>query len=213
LWNNGFAGPAIGNLCPGVYTATVTDADGCQQMQIVQIMEPNPLTMSNSNVTNDVSNTGTGSITVMLNGGTMPYSYAWTRNGLPFSTTQNLFGLFSGQYALVVTDARGCTFSSAVFTISTSSVATSTPEDQYQWLLYPNPAQAEVFLKLEEVGGKEIHVSIFDASGRLVLDQDAATLNNDLLRIDLSDIPDGMLLVRITNEKGSFSKMLLKVKG
>lgn len=213
LWNNGFAGPAIGNLCPGVYTATVTDADGCQQMQIVQIMEPNPLILSNSNVINDASNSGTGSITVAINGGTMPYTYAWTRNGQPFSATQNLFGLFSGQYVLLVTDARGCTFSTPAFTISTSSVATSTPEDQYQWLLYPNPAQAEVFLKLEEVAGMETHVSIFDASGRLVLDQDATKLNNDLLRIDLSNIPDGMLLVRITNEKGSFSKMLLKLKG
>ncbi len=168
--------------------------------------------MSNSNVVNDASNSGTGSITVAINGGAMPYTYAWTRNGLPFSTTQNLFGLFTGEYVLVVTDARGCTFTSAAFTISTSSVATATPEDPFQWLMYPNPAQAEVFLKMEEITGMETQVSIFDASGRLVLEQNATTLNNNLLRIDLSNIPDGMLLLRITNERGSFSKMLLKLK-
>jgi hypothetical protein len=46
----------------------------------------------------------TGKITETSNGGTPPYTYAWS-NG---TTTANDYGLAAGNYALTVTDAGGC---------------------------------------------------------------------------------------------------------
>jgi hypothetical protein len=209
LWSNGAVGPVIANLCAGAYMATVTDADGCPQVQAIQVSQPAPISIGSSNISHDIMHTGVGNITISMTGGTMPYTYSWTLDGQFFSNSQNLFGLFMGEYVLVVTDSRGCTFTSAAFIVS-SSVATTAPGDKIEWLLYPNPAQAEVFLKMETLEGLDTQLSIFDASGRLLLDQAISAGNDSAVRIDLSDFPDGMLLVRLTNELGSFSKMLLK---
>jgi SprB repeat/HYR domain/Secretion system C-terminal sorting domain len=208
LWSNGGAGPAIGNLCPGSYSATITDGDGCLQTQTLQITEPNPLLISAFVVNNDVGNVGSGSILVVVTGGTPPYSFTWSRNGQYFASAQNLFGLFSGQYALVITDANSCMFSSSVFTVS-NPVATSEPENNFKWQVFPNPAQSEVFIKMEETTGNS-QLSIFDASGKLLLEQDVTPVNGSTVRIDLSGLPDGMLQIRLDNDLGVFSKRLVK---
>ncbi len=208
LWNNGSAGPAIGNLCPGNYTATITDGDGCQQMQTVQITEPNPLLISSFVVNNDVGNIGSGSILVSVTGGTAPYTYQWKKDGQYFASSQNLIGLFPGQYSLVITDANSCMFMSTVFTVS-NSVATTEPARNFQWQVFPNPAQSEVFIKTGEDAGNS-RLSIFDASGKLLLEQDATAINGATIRVDLSGLPDGILLVRLANELGIFSKRVVK---
>ena len=209
VWNNGGAGPAIGNLCPGAYMATVTDGDGCQQIQSAQVTQPDPLLLSSFVVHNDPGNAGTGSINIVVQGGMMPYTYNWMRNGQSFASTQNLFSLFVGQYAVVVTDANGCTYTSIFFNVN-NAVATTEPENNFQWSVFPNPAQTEVFLKMDAAEAGNARVSIFDSSGRLLLEQDATPINNSSGRIDLSGLPDGMLLLRLANDQGIFSKRLVK---
>lgn len=208
LWNNGGAGPTIGNLCSGNYFATVTDGDGCQQVQVVPITEPSPVLLSSSVANNDVGNVGSGSILVVVTGGTMPYTYQWTKDGQFFASSQNLFSLFAGQYSLVVTDANSCMFTSLIFNVS-NSVATTAPESNFQWQLFPNPAQAAVFIKMDVDGGNS-RLSIFDAAGRLLLEQDATPINSSTVRVDLSGLPDGMLQIRLANDLGIFFKRLIK---
>ncbi len=50
-----------------------------------------------------------GFINISVSGGTAPYSYIWTKNGLPFATTQNLNNLSAGSYSVTVTDSLGVT--------------------------------------------------------------------------------------------------------
>ncbi|MEL6837626.1 MAG: SprB repeat-containing protein, partial [Bacteroidota bacterium] len=50
----------------------------------------------------------TGSISLNVIGGTMPYSYAWTGPNGFVSTDEDLTGLEAGIYTVVVTDANGC---------------------------------------------------------------------------------------------------------
>lgn len=51
----------------------------------------------------------TGSIHITVTSGVTPYSYQWTRNGLPYSTSKNLDYLPEGTYQVTVTDSAGTT--------------------------------------------------------------------------------------------------------
>ena len=211
LWSNGAAGPAIGNLCSGAYMATVSDFNGCSQVQTIQIQQASAIELLSSNVSHDIGNAGIGSITINMSGGVAPYTYAWTKDGQTFSGNQNLSGLFAGDYVVMVTDARGCLFTSAAFTIN-SLVGTSTPDDQFQWEMFPNPARSEVYLKVQGSLGLDTQINVYDVSGRLVLEQSWKPVDGDLLRLDLSGLPTGMLLIRLITGEGSASKVLVHVE-
>lgn len=70
--------------------------------------EPPTITLNNS-VDLTCGGVATGSIDINVTGGTAPYQYAWTKIGSPgFSAnTQDISGLNTGEYIVVVTDARG----------------------------------------------------------------------------------------------------------
>ncbi|SFT54150.1 gliding motility-associated C-terminal domain-containing protein [Lishizhenia tianjinensis] len=105
------------NLAEGIYTCTVTDANGCSTGIEVTVNQPNSaLNVSISNIVNVYCfNDTTGSATVSVEGGTPNYTYAW--NTSPVQTTATAVNLAIGTYTCVVTDANGCT-DSIMVTIS-----------------------------------------------------------------------------------------------
>jgi len=107
------ANPAISNLCPGIYTVTVTDANNCVFIGSVNITEPNIID-DNGVVVNANCNVADGSITMFPSGGTPPYTHSWNTG----STNNPLPGLTAGFYSDTITDALGCT---AVFTIAVTN--------------------------------------------------------------------------------------------
>lgn len=104
----GVSTPIISNLTSNLYFVEVTDFNGCQtNPQITSISVPGPNTNLNVSInTIDASCFGfsDGQAQAFGNGGTPPYSYAWS-NG---QTSQTAIGLSSGTYTCVVTDANGC---------------------------------------------------------------------------------------------------------
>jgi len=106
VWDdNATAGSVRTDLAPGVYNVLITDAQGCQISRSFTILEPQQLTVTGS--TTDALACGavnSGSISLVVIGGTAPYRYSWS-NG---STTQNLTNIPPGNYSVTVTDARGC---------------------------------------------------------------------------------------------------------
>jgi len=101
----------ITNLPSGVYTVTVTDGNGCVDVQNVTVVNiPDNLAL-NLTVQNG-SCGGLGRITVNISGGTGPYHIGWTG---PVSgsvnTVQNFYTVINfpaGEYTITVTDANGC---------------------------------------------------------------------------------------------------------
>jgi gliding motility-associated-like protein len=75
-----------------------------------------------------------GRITLALQGSNAPYSFVWTKVGVPsFSaTTQNLTELTRGDYQVVITDAGGCTTTSPVYTINEILKTLQNPEIVYE---------------------------------------------------------------------------------
>jgi len=98
----------------GIYTVTVTDANGCIIYASVVVNEPRCLSFTGSVSMDDVLCFGetTGSATVTLSGGTGPYTYNWND---PLNQTGPVAsGLGAGTYLLAASDQNGCLFSIAV---------------------------------------------------------------------------------------------------
>lgn len=105
IWNNGLAGNAIAGLCSGVYQAQVTDANGCIELEPINVANTGGL-IGNQVVTAITCAGGCdGQIVVSGSGGTAPYTYAWLHDGSTGTTQTNLC---AGSYFVTISDATGC---------------------------------------------------------------------------------------------------------
>jgi gliding motility-associated-like protein len=59
-------------------------------------------------------------INIEVAGGTPPYTYSWTRDGVPYTNSANLSKLRAGVYTVSVDDANGCGPIEKTFTIDES---------------------------------------------------------------------------------------------
>ncbi len=119
-------------LASGNYTYVVTDTNNCSVTQSVSITEPAPLvlTVTATNITCFGLNDGT--VTATNTGGTSPFNYIATPDGVNFQSSAN--GLFSamgpGTYIIVVADGNACTdTASATISEPNQITGTVTPTD------------------------------------------------------------------------------------
>lgn len=100
----------IPNTPAGVYNVVVTDANGCSTSSSVQIQTQNTLQASLTPINGQCDSNG--SIIVNINQGTPNYNISWSG---PVSGSMNISGnqhmianLPAGDYAVLITDANGC---------------------------------------------------------------------------------------------------------
>jgi hypothetical protein len=112
LWSNGSVGGELSNACAGIYTATVTDANGCSFVVMDTIFEPTAIT--NAPDIQNVSCAGDLSGWIFNNpqGGTAPYTFTWSHD--LFLTDSSAIYLLAGDYTSTITDFNGCEFSETI---------------------------------------------------------------------------------------------------
>ncbi len=96
---------AVGGLCTGSHTVTITDFVGCSISQNVIIIEPDILTVSIAGTAASCNGSCNGQAIANPTGGTAPFTYSWS-NG---STTPSITALCAGDYTVTITDFNGCT--------------------------------------------------------------------------------------------------------
>ena len=96
----------------GLHNITVQDAAGCIGTASVNIAQPASFVSAISSITN-VSCFGLsdGSATILVNGGTAPYTYSWPTTA---QTNSILINVTANTYTGNITDANGCVASSTV---------------------------------------------------------------------------------------------------
>ncbi|MBK6834178.1 MAG: choice-of-anchor D domain-containing protein [Bacteroidetes bacterium] len=121
-WSNGQPTAVAPSLGAGVYTYTVTDANGCTATSSVTITEPSAISTSIASQTNVLCNGGTtGILEASSTGGTGSYSYAWSDG----QTTVSAINLAAGVYTYTVTDVNGCSSVSSATITESAAIASS----------------------------------------------------------------------------------------
>ena len=104
LWSTGATTPSISGLPAGVYSVTVSDANGCMVLGTSPVTSPDELTAVPTIVHASCPGTADGSIDLLVTGGVEPYIYQWS-NG---AATEDLSGLTAGMYTVTITDGNLC---------------------------------------------------------------------------------------------------------
>ena len=109
------------NLAAGTYTITVTPSNGaCNALATINITEPTAMSVQSQNIDSAMCGSASGSIAVVMTGGTAPYQYQWSPSGGTAATANNLT---PGNYTLDVTDANGCDFSQTFTVYNKNNIA------------------------------------------------------------------------------------------
>ncbi len=111
-------------LCSGILTVTVTDANGCTVSATTAVVEPSILSLIPTSTPLLCAGQNTGTASVVVNGGTPPYTYQWSAN-TGGQTSAVATNLAAGTYSVTVTDSKGCTVSIPVTVTSPSPLVFS----------------------------------------------------------------------------------------
>lgn len=110
LWSNGTTGPEAANLSAGLYSAIVTDANGCVLNVQTTIQQPPLLQVSASAGNISCAGINNGTVIATATGGSAPYQYLWSNN----QTGPTLSALAAGTYTVTVFDVNNCTATTTV---------------------------------------------------------------------------------------------------
>ncbi len=105
LWSNGQATQTATGLVAGSYMVTITDANNCIGQGFSYINASTPITVTYSSTPSSCT-APTGTATVVISGGTTPYTITW--NTYPGQSGVTANNLAAGTYSFNVTDAVGC---------------------------------------------------------------------------------------------------------
>jgi gliding motility-associated-like protein len=102
-WSNSVGNTANNtNVAAGNYTVTVSDANGCTEVETFSVADAGSPGITITNVVSVTCYGGNnGSAEVLVSGGTPPYSLLWS-NG---QTTNTANGLVAGNHSITITDA------------------------------------------------------------------------------------------------------------
>jgi len=195
---NVISGPPSGSIIPLGTTVIVYQAADVQgnsatcSFSIVAYDLPN---IEIDNVVNDMNGQGLGAISITVEGNA-GFSYAWSKDGLPFANTEDLAGLNSGSYTVVVLDDNGCS-STLPPIVLTNTVGTSEPGLNGSVRLWPNPAHSSI--QLEIIDLDVIAACIVDLRGGLVQEILPSALSGE---IDIQTLPEGIYCLKMSAANG-----------
>ena len=176
LWQNSSEDFVQQDLAMGTYFFTITDGGGCKYEQNVQIVDPEPLDFLEIAAVKPPCFGDSGSIDIIMTGGTPNYNYEW--EDTPENTSSVEF--FPGTYNLTVTDNNGCTINRGIII-----------EDRLEINLLPDTIQAACIGELSD----EIDLNI--VGGESPFD---VMWGDNISGVEVIDIPIGFYELTITDE-------------
>lgn len=110
LWSSGDSTSLAPGLSSGLYSVTVTDANGCIAVNSVSIAEPSALNVFITATEVSCQGGNDGSLSAAVSGGISPYEFLWTNSSDTIAATSAVNNLPARVYYVTVTDSNGCTY-------------------------------------------------------------------------------------------------------
>ena len=108
-WSNGNTGTKISNLDAGLYSLTVSNANGCERLFDFEVEQPETLLINTQITDANCYNEATGELQIDPQGGTAPYEIILLDADHNSIASSNLItGLVAGNYSVQVTDINNC---------------------------------------------------------------------------------------------------------
>ncbi|UCA58466.1 SprB repeat-containing protein [Chryseobacterium rhizoplanae] len=120
VWSNGVTGLNNTSIPSGVYTVTVTDANGCSIFRNYTLTDPTQLIVDlGKDITLCLGDTQTYNVAISDPAAT----YQWKdQNGNIISTNPSITLSNAGTYTILITDSKGCTATDSVIIKNSSEV-------------------------------------------------------------------------------------------
>lgn len=130
VWSDGSTNDTLNYLTSavGITTFTVTGtANNCSSDTIVSVITNDVPVISAATIQPSLCMQANGSVSALISGGTLPYSYVWNDvvNSQIAGNNDTLSNVLAGQYQLIVTDLNNCNAISPVYTINDSASVTA----------------------------------------------------------------------------------------
>ena len=138
-----------------------------------------------------------------VTGGNGGYTYDWDNDGTGDNDdTEDLTGLSTGTYVVIVTDSLGCSDSISVFVDNVSSVLENNGKGTIT--LFPNPSDGLFNVNLSNYSNTTIEV--MDIIGNTIAVVQNPGKSN---RIDISGESAGVYLVKITSREKLITRRIV----
>jgi PKD repeat protein len=138
-------------------------------------------------------------------------TWQWYKNGvlIPGATSSNYTPTSSGNYTVVVSDAKGCVNTSAVFPFVPNSLSNTFRNAGFE--VYPNPSKGPITIKGNAIVGKEVSVYFYNTMGQQIASEKIKVNNGSFIKeFDWSAFPKGLYEIRIqTDGKNTVSNKLI----
>jgi gliding motility-associated-like protein len=151
----------LSNLKPGYYNLVISDNGNCPFAKSYYVGEPGLFQFSGYK--NDISCFGLndGRIDISPTGGTLPYTYVWTKNGSPYATTEDISNLTPGVYEVTITEVNKCNTLKEKYTIIEPPLLELTLVNQVDILCY-GYYTGEINVKIIGGRGTQISPGVFE---------------------------------------------------
>jgi len=185
------------NLEEAEYSAIITDDTGCTDSISFEIRRPDSLFVDIIDIIQPINaESGDGAINIEAEGGTPPYTFSWRIEDEDFSQDEDLTLLFPGEYALQVSDSRGCmAVPDTILLEVITFVADLDLSDMIR--IFPNPSQDIItFENNGNLDFTEIQISSFTGTS-------IATIPYREDHLDISSLASGLYIItlRTTDNK------------
>lgn len=186
-------------FAPGNYTAALVASNGCDS--IVNLN----LTVKTVNATITLQD---GTLTAQATNATFQWIDCANNQPIAGASGSSFTPTVTGEYAVIVTQ-NGCSNTSGCILVQV--VSTFAPLDETAWAIRPNPARSHTTVVLKEAISEETWIEMHDSAGKLLSRQKVA-FGAVQIELDLSSLPDGLLLLRLVNVRGASTKRFVKAE-
>ncbi len=187
-----YFGTQIFNVNSGVQNFTVTDGNGCTSSTTTTVTESAQI--NNGTTTNVLT------ISSLENNATYQWINCANNSIIAGETNQSYTATANGSYAVIVTNADGCSDTSICQVINNVGINEQT---FINVSVYPNPTNNEVTIEMTETFAQ---VDVINVNGDLL----SSTEIENGGKVSLLDYSAGIYFLKITTQNGSSTERIIK---